>query len=1118
MISIYHIRSIAKYEVKTLSRSWFFRIFGILSLVVLFFFNLMTQTNIEVPEWNIVAIPAGIPYANLLILNVAQAIIAVFLASDFLKRDKKLDTTEVIYMRSMTNGDYVIGKTVGNLAVFFAINFIVLLIALIFNMAVKGHETDFMAYIYYFLLISLPTLMFILGASFLLMSIIRNQAITFILLLGYIALTLFYLKTKVYYLFDYMAFNNPLMKSEFVGFSNLNEILVHRGIYFFLGLGFISLTVFLLRRLPQSKGMNYVSLIFGILSIGVSIILINNHIQRFKQDQQTREAIISLNNQYASKPVFDITRHNISLHHTGKTIEVDSKITLQNNNNSSADEIILNLNPGLVVEAIHSGTDPLEYLRKQHLIIIQPGREISPADTFQLSIKYRGSINEAFCYLDIDEETRLAKYGPDMFKVHKKYGFITSKYVLLTQETGWYPRSGVTYSTTNPHWLHRDFTEFTLDVQTNHNIVPVSQGKVLEKENGWKFSPEHPLPQISLAIGHYEKITIDTNNIQFSVYYKTGHDFFSGSLPEIKDTISAIIFERFEDYQRNTNLEYPFSRFNIVETPIQFTSYNHIWASGFEIIQPEIIFFPEKGMLTREVDFKGQVKRFKRRSKWSKESSTDKQYEVRALNDFCNLFINEMERPNWQRGSGRGTWQPEETLNPYYIFPVFYNFSNYIESENWPILNRIVEAYLQSSSSDERFTWMRDYTGVSEDEKANMALQNKSFRELLLDKEQKAIIDNIIKLKGEVLFSIIKTKAGQEEFDKFLYDFFTENLYRKVSFEEFNEKLYEKFNLSLNQYMDNWFSGIQMPGFLFSPIIGKNVKDGERILSMVQFKVSNLENADGIIKIRFRLSSQGGRQGRGRFSGGKEEEDNTVEKVIYLEKGQTKELSYLFDNDPRMMTIYTLTSKNIPSTIIKNFPKLEDNFKIQSVEYERLTDNPVRILEENEIIIDNEDPEFSVIQPESKGLLIKLLFPSDESNVEYKGFGTWRAPINWTPTTNSSFYGKYIRSASYVRSGSGDRKAIWKVPINKTDYYDVYYYLENVQQKRRSRDKPKGEYQFVIHHNNGTDEPLLSLDNNQAGWNHLGSYYFSPDTAVVELTNNSDSRVIVADAIKFVKQ
>ena len=69
-----------------------------------------------------------------------QAVIAVFLASDFLKRDKKLDTTEVIYMRSMTNGEYVIGKTWGNLQVFLVLNIVVIALALVFNMLAQGNS------------------------------------------------------------------------------------------------------------------------------------------------------------------------------------------------------------------------------------------------------------------------------------------------------------------------------------------------------------------------------------------------------------------------------------------------------------------------------------------------------------------------------------------------------------------------------------------------------------------------------------------------------------------------------------------------------------------------------------------------------------------------------------------------------------------------------------------------------------------------------------------------------------------------------------------------------------------------------------------------------------------
>ena len=109
MLSILNIRTVARFEIKTLLRSWFFRIFSLLTLIILSFFDLMVITDVgSNPPWMFRAIPASIPYFNLLIFNLVQAVIIVFLASEFLQRDKKLDTTDVIYIRSMSNGDYVI--------------------------------------------------------------------------------------------------------------------------------------------------------------------------------------------------------------------------------------------------------------------------------------------------------------------------------------------------------------------------------------------------------------------------------------------------------------------------------------------------------------------------------------------------------------------------------------------------------------------------------------------------------------------------------------------------------------------------------------------------------------------------------------------------------------------------------------------------------------------------------------------------------------------------------------------------------------------------------------------------------------------------------------------------
>ncbi len=206
MTFISNIQSVAKYESKLLIRSWFFRVFTVLAVGIISFLNFMLFVSEDMGElWIATSIPSNIPYLILLLLNTGQAVIAIFLASDFLKRDKKLDTSEVFYVRPLSNAEYVIGKIWGNLRVFLILNLIVIGITIAFNLT--SGEVDWMAYIIYFFLISVPTLVFIIGLSIFLMLVLKNQALTFVILLGYIGLTVFYIEDKFYYLFDYMAYS-----------------------------------------------------------------------------------------------------------------------------------------------------------------------------------------------------------------------------------------------------------------------------------------------------------------------------------------------------------------------------------------------------------------------------------------------------------------------------------------------------------------------------------------------------------------------------------------------------------------------------------------------------------------------------------------------------------------------------------------------------------------------------------------------------------------------------------------------------------------------------------------------------------------------------------------------
>ncbi len=47
---------------------------------------------------------------------------------------------------------------------------------------------------------------------------------------------------------------------------------------------------------------------------------------------------------------------------------------------------------------------------------------------------------------------------------------------------------------------------------------------------------------------------------------------------------------------------------------------------------------------------------------------------------------------------------------------------------------------------------------------------------------------------------------------------------------------------------------------------------------------------------------------------------------------------------------------------------------------------------------------------------------------------------------------------------------------------------------------------------------MVDIKSAESGWNHLGAYYFSPDTAKIELSNAFEGTMVVADAIKLVKQ
>ena len=1110
MLSFHNIWTVSIYEMKTLLRSWFFRIFSVCAIIILGIFDLIMSGIFNTP-WMYRGISSSIPYVNMILLNVTQAVIAIFLASDFLKRDKKLDTTEVIYMRSMTNGDYVLGKTLGILIVFMILNLIVLFTAAVFNIFFSDVDINFKAYIYYPLLITLPSLIFIFGLSFLMMVIIKNQPATFIILLGYAATSLIFFGSKIYFLMDYMTFYLPMMHSDFVGFGNLGEIFIHRAIYLSLGLSFIFATILLIKRLPQSRHMIRFSLIFSIILFCTGVYLGIFYISNQGRGESLRSRMIEINNQISEKKRVSIKKCKIDIKHLGKTIESRTSVVFINENTEPIHEYIFQLNPGLSVSRVEKNGKKIPFRRELHILTVKPESPLEKSSEDSLTIYYSGTIDEEACFVDVSEQDRKILYRPWIFNIDKRIAFISRDYLLLTPESQWYPVSCYGYNTKSPANHRQDFIDFDMIVHTRENLNPISQGKIVKLDDQvYRISSPAPLPGVTLIIGRYNKSTITVDSIEYTLFVRPGHDYFKDYFKEIKDTLSSVIRDIKTNFEGNIELSYPYKKLLLIEVPIQFFSYDRMWTTALEYVQPEMVLLPEKGILLGKIaDFKLYTKYNKRWSRLKREVTTPAEFQSGLFRSFVTSTL-----LNSSSGFRRGLSSEQGS---YQIYPNYYTFVNYFESQKWPIFNIILETYIKQRIENQLSQTIRSrfFSGLTDNEKVNIALNGHSMIELLSDPEYKGLLRDLIKFKGNSLFSSLECTIGIDTFKSFLNEILKENRFKKVDASFFTRRIKNKFGIDFEKMIKNWYEMNKLPGFLFSTPTGYKVIDNERTRYQIKFSVSNPEQVSGIIKISVFSDLK-------RVFMRRSGMEPATEKIVKLDKGETKEIGIVLDQAPRMMTIDTYVSQNIPSVITHGFDEFKLNEKASIFDGEKVLDEMILLHEQGSIVVDNEDLTFSVINPESKSLLKGWIGIRKKRKEKYMPMRWWRPPTRWESTIFADFYGKFIRSAYFTRSGNGDRKAIWKAPIERSGYYDLYYYFNNnvnMPFKRiRRKNQEKGTYQFFVHHDEGVEEILFDPDNSEPGWNFLGSFYLSPDTAVVELTNKSEKRIIFADAIKWIKR
>lgn len=1159
---LYNLLQIAKYEAKLLARSWGFRVFALLGLLVVTVLTFGIATRIVNIPFYFYSLSGSLPLNSIKWFNLFQGLIASFLVAEYYKRDQRHDTNQVFQSRPFSNAEYIVGKALGLLAVFTVLNILVTVITMLIHLFFSNTPFAWQPYLLYPLLIGLPTVVFMMGLSMLLVNLVRSQAVVFVILLAYSFLSLVVLGAEGFYIWDAYGFYQPLIYSDFTGMAGMGAFLWVRCFYLCLGTGFVAWAVLLTRRLRQSAAPNIAAAVICGSAFIIAIVLGTAFVNQHSGHRDYRRQLIRAGKKITVEEIVSITSCHIDLDHKGTTLTARAELELVNRSAQSLESMAFSLNPGLKVTEVSSKSGKLAFKRDLHLLRITPASPLALNETLKLTIAYEGSIDERYCYLDIPPFQLESPYRLWIYNIPKQYAILSPEYVLLTPESGWYPISGLAPGAAFPSVFSRDFVKFSLNVTVTAGKEKkvISQGEARVEEKGDKkvhrFKPATPLPQISLTIGRYHRRQIKVDNVTYSLYTLPGHDGFVKDLDQVAESLPKLIKDTKAAIEVAGGVEYPYAYLSLVEAPIGFYAYPRAWTTARETVQPQLVFLPEMGTACSGADFGATMELMK--------TMVARRNIPRSPKELQEALVRRFIRNNLLSTQGGGGFRGFRTVNSIlgrplqenagFSFEVYPNFNAYlfhVRSPRWPMLQYALEAYLNDQAPSPMGMFRRFMGGLSEEEETNLFLKGNSLTGMLADRSlDTGTMSAALRAKGRYLLAHLESRSKEENFKDKIKTFLMGNRFKTI-----DEGQWLNFMSGIGEtgdvpgLMETWTNDRRLPGFLVEGVEAYQVlasdspgAGGEgQVKTQVKFRLTNPTNLDGLVKISFRYRGRGFGRGFGDRGGGASNNED-FSQLLNVPANSVKEMAMVLDQKPAVMTIDTFISQNIPSLIMKPMFRLQMKEDVQPQEYDRTIayDMPGRGLN-GEFIVDNEDEGFEIIGKTKENWLrrmLKGLFGGAETQSAYTGLNVFDPPDNWSAAAFQNFYGALVHSGVFKSSGNGKSKVAWNVELEDAGDYDIFFYYEGRMRRRRpggpgrggqpggqrggnrqpQQTRTYGKRIYLVHHEDGIEEVKIDLKDAAQGWNFLGTFRLLAGKNRVELTDKSEDVYVTADAIKWTRK
>lgn len=1115
---------ITRYSFTEIWRNRTFEIAFLILIPLIIAYQLSFQSNIfNIPVEYTLVLSSFIPTQNAYLFNLLQ-VFPLATMGFWVHKQKKNNTLEALFVHPQGNGTYSAGSTIGIIGAFMLMGILSLAIAGLINFFASPTGFRPLIYLFYLITLFLPTIIFIVGmTSFLSARCFKNSAVTTLFMLVYLGVDILYLSKLYHGILDPLGILLPYTFSDFTGMADLAGFLLHRMTFFLVGIGLATLAASGFPRIPNKVNGRQLAGITGFLVLLAGILSGYTGYNRHKQMEYRQTLYKSVYNKYAQNNKINVTTHEIRFAYREKQAQMESRITLKNSTTDPCSEIILYLNPSLEVTSIQEHDKPISFTRDAQVIIIPypifPGKDIT------LDIYYRGTIDESICYLNIPEKQKEFDFDNRHYlscRFGHRYAFLEKNYTLLTPECLWYPVSSPPMNPSCPYNTPYDFTRYMLTVDHPTRLTAISQGSSQKTESGTRFENEHPQRNISLCIGKYGKREINVDGITYELYMAPDNFETLTPVEQKLDSLPAEIRDMKEIIEYERKSSYPFSRLRLVETPVTFTSHYHPATGGSEMVQPEVLLLPEKGIGI----LNGRIRPFTRsqlRFDTFKRSPFKSIIHWRLNNEHV---ITSREAGTLSHLKLSVSWHYDQTYNIFDFNPLFFNHINHIHSSKYPTINGILNQLVKRPWENRD---PMNQASESHQEALNY-LNGKSYREALADNTLSFnVINQINELKAnDLLMQIILRGVPVSDFHQFVQDFMKQKQFQQTNFQTFDNAFLEKFGWQLSEIFPMYFDQRELPAFRVKNFRKKGIlsSSGEdtglwtpHSKFNIEFDVLNESDVNGVISLYLHC-----------IIFPKKGEDPTVDRVIYTPRSfavkarEAKKIIFIYEGIPNSQSIHTGLSKNRP-----NMFEIYDEIFRREKKPEYTTDSIAR--EEplpldiffpptNEIIVDNEDSGFHIIDPPASWLSRIL---GIENKHHHGSF--FDAVSHWESQISTDYFGGYSLSCIGKATGKGKASLTWTTPIDKKGKYKIYAYIPNnsyreeVRRTRWSNDPIRDIlYYYTISYKGGKKD-IKTYAPEESKWVFLGEFKLPEGECSVTLYDiGLPGQCVVGDAIKWVYQ